>query len=61
MYVASNITSLNHKPIEYITEIKAIKNITYAYWKLCIDRTPEVVKVNKVRLVVIGQGEGDTR
>ena len=32
-----------------------------AYWKLWKVRTPEVVKVNKLIQVKIGQGEGDTR
>lgn len=32
-----------------------------AYWKLCIVRTPEVVRVNKLMQVNIGQGEGETK
>jgi len=28
---------------------------------LCIVKTPDVVRVNKVRAVAIGQGDGDTK
>lgn len=41
--------------------IKAKSNEYPAYSKLCIVKTPEVVKVNKLMQVNIGQGEGDTR
>jgi hypothetical protein len=60
MYVASTITSLNHKIIEYITKNKDIKNKIYICSKLCIVNAPETVNENKLVLVKIGQGEGDT-
>jgi hypothetical protein len=61
MYVASDITSLNHKAIVYITKNRATKNTVDACAKLCILNTPVVVRVNKLRLIDIGQGEGDTK
>lgn len=53
--------SLNHKPILYITFIILI-NIKYSN-KLnpCINKTVEVVRINKEILVYKGQGEGDTK
>ena len=45
-----NITKVNGNTIKYP-----------AWEKLCIFNTPEVVKVNKLIQVSIGQGEGDTR
>ena len=41
--------------------IKAKSNEYPAYSKLCIVKTPEVVKVSKLIQVYIGQGEGDTK
>jgi hypothetical protein len=61
MYVASDITSLNHKAIVYITKNRATKNTVDACAKLCILNTPVVVRVNKFKLIHIGQGEGDTK
>ena len=45
-----NITKVNGNIIKYP-----------AWEKLCIFNTPEVVKVNKLIQVSIGQGEGDTK
>ena len=53
--------SLNHKAIVYITKNSATKNTVDAWAKLCILNTPVVVRVNKLRLIDIGQGEGDTK
>lgn len=41
--------------------MKAKSNEYPACSKLCIVKTPEVVKVNRLIQVYIGQGEGDTR
>ena len=60
-YVASDITSLNQKDID---DIKA-KNAKYkkycALLKTCIDKTPDVVRVNNDIQVNIGHGEGETK
>jgi hypothetical protein len=47
--------------MEYITAIRALKNIKYPLKKLCIDNTPEVVILKRLKLVSIGQGEGETK
>lgn len=60
-YVPSLITSLNHKDIEYRTEIREVKKNIYAEWNKCIVITPVVVMQNKLIAVVIGHGEGDTK
>lgn len=60
-YVASDITSLNHKDIEKIKLIKAEIRKYKANKKPCIVSTVDVVKANKEVLVLIGQGEGETR
>ena len=44
-----------------ITSVNAEGNKYPAWEKLCIVKTPEVVKVNKLMQVKIGQGEGDTK
>ena len=55
------MTSLNHKNMLSITRHNG-NSIKYPAWeKLCIFNTPEVVKVNKLMQVSIGQGEGDTK
>jgi hypothetical protein len=61
MYVPSDTTSLNQKNILATTNNNAIGNQILALLNSCIFKTPEVVKVNKVKQVYIGQGEGDTR
>ena len=43
------------------TNIKAEGSQYPAYEKLCIVETPDVVKVNKLIQVKIGQGEGETK
>ena len=43
------------------SSIKAQNNEYPADWKLCMVRTPEVVRVNKLIQVKIGQGEGETK
>ena len=60
-YVPSEITSLNHNDIEYTNVINANNNTYFILWKRCIDKTPAVVKVNKLIELNIGQGEGDTK
>jgi hypothetical protein len=60
-YVASEITSLNQNDIHDISKIKAIEKKVPEETKLCIIKTPEVVKAKREPLVNIGQGEGDTR
>lgn len=55
------MTSLNQKNILDIHNIIAQGNQYPAYEKPCIVKTPEVVNVNKLMQVKIGQGEGDTR
>ena len=47
--------------MELITAIKANNHIYPALLKLCIDKTPEVVRVNKAILVNKGQGDGETK
>lgn len=61
LYVPSATTSLNHKIIEYITRVKPRKNNQLVEMKLCMVSTAEVVRVNKAKLVVNGQGDGETR
>ena len=61
IYVASDITSLNHKAIVYITKNSARKNTVDAWAKLCMLNTPVVVSVNKLKLIDIGHGDGDTK
>jgi len=61
LFLPSEIISLNHKPIEYIT-FNILINIIY--WKNsnpCINKTVEVVSINNDILVYIGQGEGNTK
>ena len=60
-YVASFVTSLNHKLIEYITDINAIYNTNKALVKLWNVNTALKVRANKDVLVYNGQGLGDTR
>jgi hypothetical protein len=43
------------------TTVKARGNQYPAYEKLCIVETPDVVKVNKLMQVKMGQGEGETK
>ena len=43
------------------SNIKPQDNQYPADWKLCIVKTPEVVKVSKLIQVKIGQGEGETK
>ena len=50
-YVASFVTSLNHKPIEYITQINATYKTNKALVKLWNVNTALNVSVNKVVLV----------
>jgi hypothetical protein len=61
IYVASDITSLNHKAIVYMTKKRAKKKTVDAWAKLCIVNTPVVVSVNKLKLIEIGQGDGVTK
>jgi len=61
MYVPSDIISLNHNDIDDINVNRAnIKKYSALLneWK---DKTLEVVSVNKLILVYMGQGEGETR
>jgi hypothetical protein len=44
-----------------MTKDNAIKNTVDACAKLCMHNTPVLVSVNKLILVKIGQGEGDTK
>lgn len=53
--------SLNQNDIEAIKEINAKGKKLSELWKPCIVWTPEVVIVNRLRLVNNGQGEGDTK
>jgi len=53
--------SRNQKDIEKTNITKAKYKILYAPLKLCIDNAPLVAKINKLILVLKGQGEGDTR
>jgi hypothetical protein len=59
--VPSDITSLNHKNMLANSKIKAKGSQYPAYEKLCIVETPDVVKLNKLIQVKIGQGEGETK
>jgi len=61
MYLPSDIISLNHRPIEYKTAIKAKKKKLYAEENACIVNTPVVVRESKFIPVQTGQGEGDTK
>jgi hypothetical protein len=61
MYVPSDIISLNHNDMDEINVNRAnIKKYCALLneWK---DKTLEVVSVNKLILVYMGQGEGETR
>jgi hypothetical protein len=60
-YVPSEITSLNQKNILETRRINAAGNQLLADENPCIVNTPEVVKVNRLIQVNIGQGEGDTK
>ena len=57
----SAITSLNHKAILESKQSSAQANQYSALTKPCMVRTPEVVRVNKLTQVKIGQGDGDTK
>lgn len=59
--VPSDITSLNQKNILDINSMIAKINNSPAYEKLCIVSTIKVVRFNKLVLVKIGQGEGETK
>ena len=61
MYVASDIISLNHNPKVYMTKNNARKKTVEACANLCIVNTPLVVSVNRLKLIEIGHGEGETR
>jgi hypothetical protein len=45
----------------YVTIVKDKKNIIYKFLKKCNVKAPDVVNENKLLLVAIGQGEGDTK
>ena len=53
--------SLNQNPIDKIKQVKAKKTKKFALRKLCIVKTPVVVKLSKDMDVFNGHGEGDTR
>ena len=55
------MTSLNQKNILETNSINAAGNQLSADENPCIVNTPEVVNVNKLIQVNIGQGEGETR
>ena len=55
------MTSLNQKNILETTSANAAGSQLPAEEKPCIVKTPEVVKVNKLIQVNIGQGEGETK
>ena len=59
--MASFVTSLNHKHIEYITLIKPTYNIDNELEKLWKVKTALSVSANKEVLVYNGQGLGDTK
>lgn len=59
--VPSLIISLNQNDIEKTTKNRAKKNTRYPLLKLCIENAPLVAKLNKLKLVFRGQGEGDTK
>lgn len=60
-YVASDITSRNQKDIDDI-KVKNAKYKKYcALLKTCIDKTPDVVRVNNDIQVNIGHGDGETK
>jgi hypothetical protein len=61
LYVPSNITSLNQTPIVYVTVIRDKKNAINKFLKKCKVNAPELVNAHKLLLVVIGQGDGDTK
>ena len=60
-YVASDIISLNQNYIDNINNIIDTIKPFIELLKLCIVKTPELVKVNNTMLVLSGQGEGDTK
>jgi hypothetical protein len=60
-YVPSETTSLNQKNILESNNTSAQGNQYPAHEKPCIVKTPDVVNVNKLIQVKIGQGEGDTK
>ena len=60
-YVASEITSLNHKLILYIKQKSAKNNTFKALKKLWKLNTALNVTASKLKLVFKGQGEGDTK
>jgi len=60
-YVPSVITSLNHKVIEYATKNKDVKNIVLILLNICILNAAEVVSDNRLIVVKIGQGDGETK
>ena len=53
--------SRNQNDIENTTINKAKNNTLYELLKLCIDNAPLRVKLNRLKLVQKGQGEGDTK
>jgi hypothetical protein len=59
--VPSLIISLNQNDIEATNKKKVIKNTLWELLKLCIDNAPLVANVNKLKLVLNGQGDGETR
>ena len=59
--MASFVTSLNHKHIEYTTLIKPTYNIDNELEKLWKVKTALSVSANKEVLVYNGQGLGDTK
>lgn len=60
-YVASFVTSLNHKLIEYIRDTKAMYRTSKALLKLWNVNTALKVNANKLVLVYKGQGLGETK
>ena len=59
--IPSDITSLNHRDIQYTTLIRAMLNKLIPFIKLWKDNTALKVVANKQKLVFRGQGEGDTK
>ena len=59
--IPSDITSLNHKDIQYITLIRAKSNRFTPFKNPWKDNTAPNVVANKQRLVFRGQGEGETK
>lgn len=60
-YVPSFVTSLNHKPIEYTTDMKDVYNTLKTIEKLWKVKTALNVRVNRDILVYKGQGLGETK